>query len=136
MRDAVPRFNGGREILPTNLKPTHYYLVVEPDFEKAEEYEGSVVIDLDVVEETSLISLNATADLKILKTQVILGGKKIQISGTNYDASRQTLTIELEEKLKMGGKAMLVVKFKGSHVHNSHGFFRSPFTDRDGEAKV
>lgn len=34
----------GREVLPTNVKPVHYDLTLEPDFEKFT-YDGSVVIE-------------------------------------------------------------------------------------------
>lgn len=33
-----------REVLPTNVKPLHYYLTLEPNFEKFS-YEGTVVIE-------------------------------------------------------------------------------------------
>lgn len=35
---------GGREVLPKNVKPTHYDLTLEPDFEKFT-YEGTVIIE-------------------------------------------------------------------------------------------
>lgn len=34
----------GREVLPTNVKPVHYDLTLEPDFERFT-YDGSVVIE-------------------------------------------------------------------------------------------
>lgn len=34
----------GREVLPINVKPMHYDLTLEPDFEKFT-YEGTVVIE-------------------------------------------------------------------------------------------
>ena len=34
----------GREVLPTNVKPLHYNLTLEPDFAKFS-YEGTVVIE-------------------------------------------------------------------------------------------
>ena len=34
----------GREVLPTNVKPLHYDLTLEPDFDKFS-YEGTVVIE-------------------------------------------------------------------------------------------
>lgn len=34
----------GREVLPTNVKPQHYDLTLEPDFEKFT-YEGTVIIE-------------------------------------------------------------------------------------------
>ena len=38
--DAAP----AREVLPTNVKPVHYDLTLEPNFEKFT-YEGTVVIE-------------------------------------------------------------------------------------------
>lgn len=37
---------GGREILPTNVKPTHYNLTLEPDLEEFT-YQGTVKIEYD-----------------------------------------------------------------------------------------
>lgn len=34
----------GREVLPTNVKPLHYDLTLDPDFEKFT-YDGSVAIE-------------------------------------------------------------------------------------------
>jgi aminopeptidase 2 len=34
----------GREVLPTNVKPQHYDLTLEPNFEKFT-YEGTVIIE-------------------------------------------------------------------------------------------
>lgn len=34
----------GREVLPTNVKPVHYDLTLEPDFERFS-YEGTVIIE-------------------------------------------------------------------------------------------
>ena len=36
--------NSHREVLPTNVKPIHYDLTLEPDFEKFT-YDGKVVIE-------------------------------------------------------------------------------------------
>lgn len=66
----------GREILPANVIPRHYDLTLEPDFEKFT-YEGHVIIDLDVVEDTKHISLN-TLELKIHSTKVISGSTTIR----------------------------------------------------------
>ena len=37
----------GREVLPTNVKPIHYNLTLEPNFEKFT-YDGTVVIEYDM----------------------------------------------------------------------------------------
>lgn len=65
----------GREILPGNVVPKHYDLTLEPDFKKLT-YEGKVIIDLDVVEDTTSISLN-TLELKIHSTKVTSGSATI-----------------------------------------------------------
>lgn len=67
--------SSGREILPANVIPRHYNLTLEPDFEKFT-YEGHVIIDLDVVEDTTSISLN-TLELKIHGTKITSGSQTI-----------------------------------------------------------
>lgn len=66
----------GREILPANVIPKHYDLTLEPDFEKST-YEGTVVIDLDVVEDSTSVSLN-TLDLEIHSTSISSGSTTIR----------------------------------------------------------
>jgi aminopeptidase 2 len=65
----------GREILPANVIPRHYDLTLEPDFEKFT-YEGHLIVDLDVVEDTTSISLN-TLELNIQSTKVTSGTETI-----------------------------------------------------------
>lgn len=40
---SAVKVNGGRDVLPTNVKPTHYDLTLEPNFETFE-FRGEVVI--------------------------------------------------------------------------------------------
>jgi aminopeptidase 2 len=66
----------GREILPANVIPKHYDLTLEPDFKK-HTYDGTVIIDLDVVEDTTSISLNSL-EIEIHSTKVISGSETIR----------------------------------------------------------
>lgn len=78
-RDAVGSsvdVTKGREILPANVIPRHYDLTLEPDFEKLT-YEGTVIIDLDVAEESKSISLN-TLELEIQSTKLTSGQETIR----------------------------------------------------------
>lgn len=73
----------GREILPANVIPKHYDLTLEPDFKKLT-YEGTVIIDLDVAEDSESISLN-TLDLKIHSTKIISGSRTIRsVTGLDW----------------------------------------------------
>jgi aminopeptidase 2 len=67
----------GREILPANVIPRHYDLTLEPDFNKLT-YEGTVIIDLDVVEDSLSISLN-TLELDIHSTKILSGSQTIRL---------------------------------------------------------
>lgn len=66
----------GREILPANVIPKHYDLVLEPDFQKYT-FNGKVTVDLDVVEDTTSVSLN-TLEIDILNTKVLSGSETIR----------------------------------------------------------
>ena len=124
-----------REILPKHLKPVHYDITIEPHLEEAIKYDGSVVIDLDVVEETSSITLNAI-DLEILKTEVLAGdGISLHISGLDFDSAKERMTIGLTQKLTIGQKVKLRQSFTGSLLHNTAGLFRSPVVGPDGTTK-
>jgi aminopeptidase 2 len=75
--------SNGREILPGNVIPRHYDLTLEPDFKKLT-YEGHVIVDLDVVEDTTSIHLN-TLELNIHSTKVISGLHTIRSVTVNLD---------------------------------------------------
>ena len=73
----------GREILPGNVIPRHYDLTLEPDF-KNFTFDGTVVVDLDVVEDTTSISLN-TLEIEIHSTRILSSSETIRlVSGTGW----------------------------------------------------
>ena len=76
--DSSMDIAAGREVLPKNVKPLHYDLTLEPNFETFK-YDGTVSIELDVVEDTKSISLN-TLELDIHETTITVGGKTISSS--------------------------------------------------------
>ncbi|KAI9767542.1 MAG: Aminopeptidase 2 mitochondrial [Geoglossum simile] len=125
----------GREILPANVKPTNYDLTLEPNFEKFT-YEGRVTIDLDVIEDSTLIALN-TLELTIHSTRVTSGSSVVTSSPTlSYDDDKQTTTIRFEETLPAGSKAQLEMTFSGELNDKLAGFYRSSYKDaRDGTTK-
>ncbi|EAT88547.2 hypothetical protein SNOG_03342 [Parastagonospora nodorum SN15] len=120
-----------REVLPTNVKPIHYDLTLEPNFEDFT-YEGTVVIDLDVKEDTTSISLN-TNELKIHTTKITAGDQVISESPTvSHDADSQTTKVSFDQTISKGSKAKLTMTFSGILNDNMAGFYRSSFKAADG----
>ncbi|KAL8750797.1 MAG: hypothetical protein Q9199_006841 [Rusavskia elegans] len=116
----------GREVLPANVKPVHYSLTLEPDFEKFT-YEGEVVIDLDVKENTTSIALN-TLELDVHTTRITAGGNEITSSPKlAYNGDAQVTTITFDKSLSAGSKAQLTQTFTGQLNDKMAGFYRSSY---------
>ncbi|KAI9812822.1 MAG: Aminopeptidase 2 mitochondrial [Thelocarpon impressellum] len=125
----------GRQVLPTNVTPVHYDLTLEPNFEDFS-YEGTVIIDLDVNQDSTSISLN-TIDLDIRSTKVSSGSSLISSTPTvSYNEDSQTTTISFDKALPAGSKAQLHQTFKGVLNDKMAGFYRSSYKDsQDGSTK-
>lgn len=124
----------GREVLPTNVIPRHYDLMLEPDFEKFT-YEGVVTIDLDVAEDTTSISLN-TKELQIHSTVVQSNGATHSSNpDVSYDKSSQTTTVKFDKPLSKGQRAQLRHTFTGTLNDDMAGFYRSSYKGPNGETK-
>ena len=141
MRDQYNPFTSGSDPhlgahrLPTNVKPTHYGIRLEPDLEKAS-FEGSIDIHLDVLQESTFILLNAV-ELDILTTHVIAGGKYVKVPKVQYNEAQQTLMVPLPEPIQAGSKIQLRQTFKGrlNDAKTMAGFNRSTYTGYDGKTK-
>ncbi|KAL9096173.1 MAG: hypothetical protein Q9165_001696 [Trypethelium subeluteriae] len=121
----------GREVLPKNVKPTHYNLTLEPNFQTFK-YDGKVDIDLDVLEDTKSISLN-TLELDIDKSEVHSGSSLITSSPKlSHDVDGQTTTFSFDQTIPAGSKAKLSITFTGTLNDNMAGFYRSSWEGSDG----
>ncbi|KAL1959712.1 hypothetical protein VTO42DRAFT_1298 [Malbranchea cinnamomea] len=123
-----------REILPANVKPLHYDLTLEPDFDKFT-YRGTVVIDLDVVEDTTSITLNAL-ELDIHSTTVTSNGVVVTDSpDLTLDSDKQTATVKFDKAIPAGSKAQLKQTFTGTLNDHMAGFYRCSYKGANGEKK-
>lgn len=66
-----------RELLPINVKPIHYDIILEPDFDKFT-FDGQVVIDLDIAEKSNTVSLH-TFEIKIREVKLSIVERDITI---------------------------------------------------------
>ncbi|KAL2262821.1 hypothetical protein VTK26DRAFT_9403 [Humicola hyalothermophila] len=120
-----------RELLPANVIPRHYHVTLEPDFEKLT-FDGTVVIDLDVAEDSKSISLH-TLELDIHSAKLTSGGQTISASpSVAYDEANQVTTFGFENAVAKGNKAQLEIKFTGQLNDKMAGFYRSTYKNPDG----
>ena len=123
-----------REILPTNVVPRHYDLTLECDFEKFT-FEGTVIIDLDVAEDSSEVCLN-TLELDIHSTTIQKpSALVIESPHLSYNEDTQTTTIKFDEKLSKGQKVQLKQTFTGQLNDQMAGFYRASSKDKDGKQR-
>ncbi|PWY93461.1 lysine aminopeptidase apsA [Aspergillus sclerotioniger CBS 115572] len=124
----------GREVLPTNVKPVHYDLTLEPHFESFT-YDGTVTIDLDVAEDTTSISLNSN-EIKIHNAVVSAQGAVIASNPeVTINQEQQVATIKFADTIPAGSSAQLKLTFTGELNDNMAGFYRSSYKAADGQTK-
>lgn len=125
-----------REILPTNVVPTHYRLSLTPDFSTFK-FAGKVAVKLDVAKPTSSIILN-TLELDLHSASVDFShGKSISSKNITFDEEKQIATLDFEEELKVGkDSATLNIDFTGILNDKMAGFYRSSYIDvKSGDKK-
>ncbi|KAH8812592.1 peptidase family M1-domain-containing protein [Xylogone sp. PMI_703] len=121
----------GREILPANVIPKHYDLILEPDFQNFT-FNGKVTVDLDVVEDTTSISLN-TLEIDIHSTKILSGSETISTAPSlSYNDNTQTTKVTFPKTIPKGSKAQLEMHFTGQLNDKMAGFYRSTYKNADG----
>ncbi|CAE6514222.1 unnamed protein product [Rhizoctonia solani] len=116
----------GKYRLPTNVRPTHYDLTIQTDLQ-ALIFKGCVLIDLEVLEETSIITLNSlnlvlheeslavTSDaLKTEQTQAV------KLAG--IDTEKERASVQLSTPLPKGSKAKLRIVYEAKLTGSMKGY--------------
>ncbi len=119
--------------LPRTVVPNHYALTLSPELDDAT-FGGLAIIDVEITGATEEIVLNA-AQLTI--TDATLrndSGARIAADATTDEASeRATLTLADQAE---PGAWRLEVSFEGVLNDDLRGFYRSVYTDEDGNEKT
>ena len=103
-----------------------------PDFE-AFTFTGSERITVEVLEPVDEIVLNSV-EIEFSSAVVEAGGSEHRAS-VSFDEEMQRATLSFDEKLP-AGPATLNIEFTGILNDQLHGFYRSTFTDVDGDEQV
>jgi puromycin-sensitive aminopeptidase len=118
--------------LPTIVRPHRYDLTIAPDLD-ASTFTGAVSIGLEIVEPTDTIVLHAK--------DLVVGVEELwQEAGTfaadvRIEPERDLLIVAADRPLAPG-PARLDLSFSGAISPGLLGFYRSTFTDADGNERV
>ncbi len=110
--------------LPRSVIPSHYDIVLEPDLASAS-FTGTVGIDVEVFEPTSVVVLNAI-ELELGSATVAQGGAVHEASVT-LDEESERATLSLGSPLA-SGPARIEIAFTGILNDDLRGFYRSVYT--------
>ncbi|MFC2164092.1 M1 family metallopeptidase [Acidobacteriota bacterium] len=113
------------------VKPKHYTLHLEPDLETFV-LKGRAEIVLEASEGIDEVILHAV-DLAIQECTVRLDNNYEKVEWTQPDKTLHSLTLKIPRKVE--GEFHLRVDYTGEINNNMLGFYRSKYTDRDGQEK-
>jgi hypothetical protein len=116
--------------LPTTLRPLHYDLVVRTDLHPDQlSFDGLVKIELDVLETTSMIVLNASPSLTLGAASVVSTSIEHEPEQhdayRSYDTSLERVTFHFAKFLEAGRKVILHIGFSGKLRSTMNGLYYS-----------
>ncbi len=111
--------------------PEHYKIHLEPDLTKFT-FKGRAEILMNASEPANSISLDAV-DLDIQECQVALDGSYEKAAFSELDQEARSFIIQLPQEIQ--GKIEVLIEYTGSINDSMLGFYRSRYTDKDGQEK-
>ncbi len=118
--------------LPRTVVPSHYDIEIEPDLAEAS-FKGSVGIDIELLQPTSEIVLNAI-ELELSDVTVTVGDS-IHIAAVSFDKGTERATLTLVSEIP-AGHARVAISFAGILNDDLHGFYRSVYKTDEGVDKT
>ena len=121
-----------RQELPRNVKPLHYKLTIEPDFESFT-FNGNAEIDLAILEDSHCIALNSK-EIAVQCTKIESEESTLTSAlEVTHDAENERITIVCgQQTLKAGQGAKIHLSFNGNLDDGLAGFYRASWKSQDG----
>ena len=119
-------------VLPSNVKPSKYRLTLQPDLNTFT-FKGEQTVDIEIVEPTARIVLNA-AELEISGVTLRRNGSETSTHSVSLDADTETVTLDFGRTLSHG-RAQLEMEFAGILNDRLVGFYRSEYQDAEGQTR-
>ena len=118
--------------LPRTVVPSRYVLKLSPDLVSFK-FDGEVAIEVDVKERLNEILLNSL-ELDINSVS-LSNGKQTLTPKHIIDLNRERLNLNFDEHVEPGHWT-LTIKYSGALNDKLHGFYRSNYTDPEGNQRV
>ncbi len=119
--------------LPTTVKPTLYTLTLQPDLDNFT-FTGGETIAIRIDEPVSAIQMNS-AEIAIQAANLTLpDGSKRRPESISFDEEKETVTFGFADAIP-AGEAELAIEFTGELNDKLRGFYRSSYTDVDGNQR-
>jgi puromycin-sensitive aminopeptidase len=115
--------------LDRTVVPSAYRIFITPDLERAT-FAGRVEIDVDILEPTNVVKLNAI-ELDLGAATLTTGGTAHRSIDLRLDETYEVATYTFDSTLPTGS-AILEIAFDGILNDQLHGFYRSTYTDPSG----
>ncbi|CAI2169026.1 4397_t:CDS:10 [Funneliformis geosporum] len=126
-----------RQVLPTNVRPTHYTLTLTPDLVNFT-FTGSEVINININENTKVITLHAN-EIEIKSAKLVNLDLKTsqgcEAENISYNSQKETATLTFPQEFSSGASASLYIEFTGILNDKMVGFYRSSYKDKSGNTK-
>jgi puromycin-sensitive aminopeptidase len=119
--------------LPAAVVPSVYRIHLTPDLDAAT-FRGRVEVDVEVVEPTATLTLNAI-ELDLAAATVTAAGRARRSGEPVLDATYETAAFTFDEPLPVG-PATVEIAFTGVLNDQLHGFYRSSFVDDQGVTRT
>ncbi|MDX1468818.1 MAG: M1 family metallopeptidase [Acidimicrobiia bacterium] len=116
--------------LPRHAVPHHYDIHLEPDLETLT-FTGSVGVDLEVLESTDYLVLNA-AELEVKSATISSGPAVAEIA---HNAESQRVTLKLAETIQPG-EYRLTMEHAGTINDQLRGLYKAVYKDAEGKEHV
>ncbi|MQP76498.1 M1 family peptidase [Stenotrophomonas sp. MYb238] len=119
--------------LPRTARPSHYRVEVTPHAEKMA-FDGRISIDLEVLEQTSSIVLQA-ADLRFANSMLVAAGGKPMPAKVSVDAENQTASFSFDKPLSPG-RYTLTTDYSGVINTQANGLFALDYPTEAGSRRA
>ena len=120
-------------MLPKSVRPSAYDLTLCPNLDDFT-FWGEESIDVSLMSATSEIVMNCD-EIQIQDANLTIGGNRtIDASSIDFDAEAETVRLTFPDELPQGD-ARLYLRFTGELNEKLRGFYRSKYTDADGQEK-